>query len=231
VVDFDIVHTIAKKHNLKLIEDAAQAHGAMYHGKRAGSLGDAAAFSFYPGKNLGALGDAGAILTDDEELTKKAKALSSYGSHEKYHHLYKGCNSRLDEIQAAFLSTKLQYLDQWNNERVRIAALYLAGIQNASIVLPQVKETGSAVFHIFPILCAQRDKLKTYLEEKGIQTLIHYPIPIPMQEAYHDAGWDMKEYPVTERICREELSLPLYPGMKTSEIEYIIEVLNGFHMG
>jgi dTDP-4-amino-4,6-dideoxygalactose transaminase len=228
--EMERICAIAKKHNLYVIEDAAQAHSARCGGKMAGSFGDAAGFSFYPGKNLGALGDAGAVTTNNEELAKKIRALANYGAFERYHHIYQGCNSRLDEIQSAFLLKKLPYLNRWNEERRQIAEAYRQGIHNAKIVLPKtgVAEEQENVYHIFPILCRERDELQVYLKEKGIGTNIHYPIPIPKQGAYAEAGWDMMQYPVTERICAEELSLPLYPGMTEDEIAYVIQSVNGF---
>jgi dTDP-4-amino-4,6-dideoxygalactose transaminase len=231
--DMDRICAIAKKHSLYVIEDAAQAHGARRGGKMAGSFGDAAGFSFYPGKNLGALGDAGAITTNNEELAKKIRALANYGAFERYHHIYQGCNSRLDEIQAAFLLKKLPYLNRWNEERRNIAEAYLQEIHNAKLVLPQPGAAGAAkeqenVYHIFPVLCRERNELQAYLKDKGIGTNIHYPIPIPKQGAYAEAGWDMTQYPVTERICAEELSLPLYPGLTQDEIEYIIQCVNRY---
>jgi dTDP-4-amino-4,6-dideoxygalactose transaminase len=228
VSEMDKIKEIAHKYHLKVIEDAAQAHGAIYKSKKTGSLGDAAAFSFYPGKNLGALGDGGAIITNDEELAAKARAISSYGAYQKYHHLYKGCNSRLDEMQAAFLSTKLTKLDQWNEERIRIAGIYKEKITNPKIVLPLVPADGSHVFHIYPILCDDRGKLQDYLSQHGIFTIVHYPIPIPMQGAYIEMNWDMKYYPNTLKICNSELSLPLYPGLKEAEIAYIIQIVNQY---
>lgn len=226
----DAICNIANKHNLYVIEDAAQAHGAHCRGKKAGSFGIAAGFSFYPGKNLGALGDAGAITTNDPELARKIRALGNYGAFERYHHIYQGCNSRLDEIQAAFLLKKLTYLDQWNEERRKIAEEYIQRIDNKKVILPK-EEIGNPegnVYHIFPVLCETRDDLQEYLKQKGIGTNIHYPIPIPCQGAYQEKNWDMAQYSVTERICAEELSLPLYPGMSHEEVEYVINSVNNY---
>lgn len=184
VVEMEPVLAIAREHGLKVIEDSAQAHGARYEGACTGSLGDAAAFSFYPGKNLGALGDGGAVTTNDEELAKKVRAICNYGSYRKYCHVFKGCNSRLDEVQAALLSVKLPHLKEWNEARKDIAEKYNKGIQNPIFTLPQGFDRDGHVFHIYPLLCPEREKLVSYLEAKGIHTNIHYPTPIPLQGAY-----------------------------------------------
>ena len=228
--DMDAICDIAERHNLYVIEDAAQAHGARIGNKVAGSFGDAAGFSFYPGKNLGALGDGGAVTTNNIDLAKKIRALANYGAFERYHHIYQGCNSRLDELQAGFLLKKLPYLDGWNAERRRIAREYSEKIINSKITLPQEDEKNPEkhVFHLFPIMCRSRDDLQEFLRAKGIGTNIHYPIPIPRQGAYAAYNWDMLRFAVTERICREELSLPLYPGMSDSEIEHVIESVNEY---
>lgn len=224
--DMDEINRIAKKYQLKVIEDAAQAHGALYHGKISGSLGDAAAFSFYPGKNLGALGDAGAVVTDDKVLADKVRALSNYGSHEKYQHIYKGCNSRLDELQAALLSVKLPHLDEWNLERREIARKYHAEIKNKKLILPQIENYEEHCFHIYPVLCRDRETAVSTFRKAGIGINIHYPKPIPLQGAYEELASVINEFPVTERICREEISLPLYPGMTKEQIEYVINTAN-----
>ncbi len=228
VVEMDAVTTLAQKYNLKVIEDSAQAHGALYKGKSTGNLGDAAAFSFYPGKNLGALGDGGAVTTNDKELADKVRAICTYGSFKKYDHQFKGCNSRLDEVQAAFLTVKLKHLHDWNEERKSIAEQYNNRIKNDKFTLPVVDERDGHVFHIYPLLCENREKLSKYLEEKGIMVNVHYPTPIPKQGAYKEMDWNMEEYPITEKICAEEVSIPLYPGMQQEEIDYIIEVLNNY---
>lgn len=227
-VEMDPVLAIAQKHGLKVIEDSAQAHGAVYKGRYTGNLGDAAAFSFYPGKNLGALGDGGAVTTNDEELAKRVRALCNYGSYQKYCHVFKGCNSRLDEVQAALLSIKLPHLKEWNEERKNIARKFNEGIKNELLSLPQVADRDGHVFHIYPLLCGNREKLISYLEEKGVHTNVHYPTPIPRQGAYKEMGISMKDYPVTEKICAEEVSIPLYPGMTQEEINYIIKTLNDY---
>lgn len=230
ICDMDEIARIAKAHNLYVIEDSAQAHGAEYNGKKAGSFGVAAGFSFYPGKNLGALGDGGAVTTNDHALAKKIRALANYGSFERYHHIYQGCNSRLDELQAAFLFKKLPFLNQWNSERIRIAEIYKQNISNSKFILPQwiENETQRNVYHIFPVLCDDRDGLQNYLKAKGIVTNIHYPIPIPEQEAYQRQQWNVDGYPVTKKICREELSIPLYPGLTNEEVKYIVQCLNHY---
>ena len=227
-VEMAPVLELAHKYNLKVIEDSAQAHGALYNGTCTGNLGDAAAFSFYPGKNLGALGDGGAVTTNDRELAQKIRALCTYGSYRKYCHEFKGCNSRLDEIQAALLAVKLPHLKEWNEERKDIAAKYNAGIHNPLFTLPEIPDRDGHVFHIYPLLCPQREKLVAYLEKRGIHTNVHYPTPIPQQGAYREMEIDMAKYPVTARICAEEVSIPLYPGMTQEEIDYIIDTLYGY---
>lgn len=224
----DEISNIARKYNLKIIEDAAQAHGATYHGKKVGSLGDAAGFSFYPGKNLGALGDGGAIVTDDKELADKIRALGNYGSDYKYHHIYQGNNSRLDEMQAAFLRVKLPELDRWNARRVEIAERYLNGIRNEKIVLPQLVEEATHVYHIFAIRCKEREALESYLKDHGIGTNKHYPIPIHMQGAYQSLGLKEGDLPIAEEIAATELSLPMYYGMTDEEVQMVIDTCNAF---
>ena len=224
----DAILEIAKKHNLKVIEDAAQAHGAEYKGKKAGNLGDAAGFSFYPGKNLGALGDAGAITTNDEELAKKVRAIGNYGSEKKYNHIYKGTNSRLDEMQAGFLNVKLEHLDKWNERRRKIADRYLNEIKNPNIVLPTVKEENVPVWHIFAIRSERREELIEYLYENNIGTMIHYPIPIHLQKAYEDLGHKQGDYPIAEKISNEQISLPMFYGLRDEEVDHIISCLNAW---
>ena len=226
--DMDEINRIAKKHNLKVIEDAAQAHGALYKGKKAGSLGDAAGFSMYPGKNLGALGDGGAVTTNDEALAKKIAALSCYGSDYKYHHIYKGVNSRLDEIQCGFLNIKLKNLDRWNADRNRIAKKYFAGIHNPKVKLPVIHEGNYHVWHIFGVRCSQRDELEAYLNSHGIGTNKHYPTPMHLQGAYADLNIKKGELPLAEEISSTELSIPMYYGMTDAEIDYVIETINNF---
>lgn len=220
---------IAKKHNLYVVEDAAQAHGATYFGKKVGTFGDGAGFSFYPGKNLGALGDAGAAVLKDPEVARRVRTFGNYGSEIKYKHDLLGNNSRLDEMQAAFLRIKLKHLDRWNEERKNIARKYLEGIKNPLIHLPEVIEGADPVWHIFAIRTAERDHLKDCLEEKGIGTNIHYPIPVHLQKAYADLGYQKGDFPAAEEIASTELSLPMYYGMTDEQIQYVIDQLNDFH--
>lgn len=218
----------AKKNGLKVIEDCAQAHGASYHGQTVGSIGDVSGFSFYPGKNLGALGDAGAVVTDHEEVAMKAKALGNYGSDYKYHHIYMGCNSRMDEMQAAFLRVKLPHLDRMNQRRCDIAERYRKEITNEQIILPHVLDGVDPVWHIFAIRCSQRDELADYLASFGIMTNRHYPIPIHLQKACENFNIKKGELPIAEEISRTELSLPMYYGLSDEEVSFIIEKINLF---
>ncbi len=227
--DMDKIVEIAKKYNLYLIEDCAQAHGAEYKGRKVGTFGVASGFSFYPGKNLGALGDAGATLTNDKVVADKVRALSNYGSDYKYHHIYVGCNSRLDEMQAAFLSVKLLHLDRMNSERARIANRFLNRIDNKQIILPYVMDGVKPVWHIFAIRCKRRDELQSYLNDKGIGTNKHYPIPMHMQQCYSGLNIAQGELPIAEEISATELSLPMYYGMTEEQIDYIIECINAFN--
>ena len=226
--DMDPVMEIAKKYSLKVIEDCAQAHGAEYKGRRVGTFGDAAGFSFYPGKNLGALGDAGAVVTNNKELADKVRALGNYGSDYKYHHIYQGNNSRLDEMQAAFLSAKLPHLDRMNEERRRVADRYLSEIKNPAVRLPAVNDEYKSVWHIFAVRCEDRDRLEAYLNEKGISTNKHYPIPMHLQECYRDLGYKEGDLPIAEEISRTELSIPMYYGMTDEEVQYVVDTLNQF---
>lgn len=225
-VPMEKIWTLAKKYNLKIIEDAAQGHGAIYQGRRTGNLGDAAGFSFYPGKNLGALGDAGGITTNDESLYLKVKALANYGSDRKYHHIYKGINSRLDELQAGLLDIKLKHLDADNARRREIATYYRENIKNPLIVLSETYDEAAHVWHVFVIRTPERDRLQKYLEEKGIQTLIHYPTAPHHQGAYQE--WKELSFPITEQIHREVLSLPISPVLTNEEVQTIVEVLNAW---
>lgn len=222
--EMDPIMKIARKHNLKVLEDAAQAHGALYKEKRAGSLGDAAGFSFYPGKNLGALGDAGAIVTNDSELYEKLKMLRNYGSTIKYQHDELGTNSRLDELQSAFLSTKLDMLDEWNERRKNISKKYLNTITNNKIELPEFMDYMNPSWHLFVIKCKNRSELQTYLEEKGITTLIHYPIPPHKSGAYK--AYNNEKFPIAEAMAESVLSLPIGPHMTEEMVNYVCEMLN-----
>lgn len=226
--DMDPIMEIAKKSNLYVVEDCAQAHGAKYKGKVIGSFGDAAGFSFYPGKNLGALGDAGAAVTNNKELAKKIRAFGNYGSDYKYHHIYQGNNSRLDELQAAFLTAKLSHLEKMNIDRRKIAKRYLEEINNPEIILPYVPDYAQPVWHIFGVRCDKRSELEKYLNEAGIGTNKHYPIPIHLQECYENLGFNKGDYPVAEKISETELSIPMYYGMTDEEVDYVIEKINKF---
>lgn len=227
--DMDKICEIARKHNLRVIEDAAQAHGALYKGRKAGSLGDAAAFSFYPGKNLGALGDGGAVTTNDKKLAEKVAMLGNYGAKIKYHHEYLGNNSRLDELQAGFLRVKLPYLEKWNKDRNRIADRYFSEINNALITLPLHGDNDHYnVWHLFVVRCDKRDELELYLTEKGIGTTKHYPIPIHKQKAYANEAFSKECYPIAEKISKTVLSIPMYYGMTDEEISYVVDTINAF---
>lgn len=225
-VQMEKIWKIVKKYNLKIIEDSAQAHGAIYQENRTGNLGDASGFSFYPGKNLGCMGDGGAVTTNDEELFNKIKAIANYGSDRKYHHIYKGVNSRLDEIQAAVLDVKLKHLDSDNNKRREISKYYRENIKNSKIILPDTYDEKSHVWHIFAVKTQNRDEFQKYLTEKGIQTIIHYPTPPHKQGAYKE--WNNLSFPITEEIHNTILSLPISPVMTDSEIEKVVEVVNEY---
>ena len=226
--DMDPIMDIARKHNLFVVEDCAQAHGAKYKGQIVGTFGDAAGFSFYPGKNLGALGDAGAVVTNNEKLADMVRSLGNYGSDYKYHHIYKGNNSRLDELQAAFLAAKIPHLNRMNVERRRIASLYTGGINNPKVTTPYVPEDCEPVWHIYGIRCKERETLEKHLNDKGIGTNKHYPIPMHMQDCYKDWGIKEGELPIAEEISATELSIPMYYGMTDAEIQYVIDAINEF---
>ena len=225
--EMDAINEIAKKYNLKVIEDSAQSHGAYFGDKRSGNLGDASGFSFYPGKNLGALGDGGAVTTNDEELANTIKALGNYGSHKKYENLYKGVNSRLDEMQAAMLRVKLRYLDNEVEKRRDIANYYLENIKNKNIILPVVRAESNHVWHLFVIRTTKRDELQKYLLDNGVQTLIHYPIPPHKQNAYKE--WKNESYPISEQIHDEILSLPISGVQSLEDTMRIVQVINDFN--
>ena len=224
--DMDPINQLAQRYTLKVLEDAAQAHGALYPSGQAGNLGDAAAWSFYPSKNLGALGDAGAVTTNDEALTKQIRALRNYGSSQKYVNDYLGHNSRLDEIQAAILSAKLPLLDQENNRRRELAQLYLTGLKNPDVTLPPADRIDQDVWHLFVIRHPRRDALRAHLHDRGIGTDIHYPIPPHHQKAYSEMA-DLS-FPIAEAMHREVLSLPLNPYLTNEEAAYIVAVINQF---
>ena len=219
---------LAEKYNLRIIEDNAQAIGAEWKEKKTGSLGHAAAYSFYPGKNLGALGDSGAVTTDDKETAGVVRSIANYGSVEKYRNDYKGLNSRMDEIQAAFLNIKLKYLDRENQHRRKVAEFYHKNIDNPDIILPGMPENPlSHVWHVFAIRHSERDRLQKYLTEKDIQCLIHYPIPPHKQKAYKE--WSTLHLPITEKVHSEELSLPISPVLTIDEASIVTDSLNNFN--
>jgi len=222
--EMDAINAIAKKHNLKVIEDSAQSHGAYYKEKRSGNLGDASGFSFYPGKNLGALGDGGIVTTNDEELAQTIRALGNYGSHKKYENLYKGTNSRLDELQAAMLRVKLKYLDREIENRKVIANYYLENINNNNIILPTI--ITDSVWHVFVIRTDRREQLQKYLLENGIQTLIHYPMPPHKQSAYSE--WKEQSFPISEQIHDEVLSLPISGVQSLEDTKKIVSIINEY---
>ncbi len=226
--DMDPIMEIANRHHLFVVEDCAQAHGATYKGRKVGTFGHAAGFSFYPGKNLGALGDAGACVTNDRTLADRVRALGNYGSDYKYHHIYPGHNSRLDELQAAFLAAKLPHLERMNAERRRIAAMYTDGIHNPDVITPCVMDNVTPVWHIYGIRTTKRDALEKYLNEKGIGTNKHYPISIHLQECYKDLNIPQGALPIAEEISRTELSLPMYYGLRDDEVQYVIDAINDF---
>lgn len=220
------IKKIAKKYDLKIIEDCAQSTGAQFNRCRAGSLGDAAAFSFYPSKNLGSLGDAGAVTTNDLKLAKVIRALRNYGSDQKYYNTYKGLNSRLDEIQAAVLLVKLKYIDKENQKRREIAHQYLSKIKNPQINLPQLTDDLSHVWHLFVVRTKNRQSLEKHLQDNGIQTLVHYPLPPHKQKAFKE--WNHLKFPITETVHQSVLSLPLNPYLKKQDIKKIIKVCNEY---
>ena len=225
--EMDKINEIAKKYNLKVIEDSAQSHGAYFQDKRSGNLGDASGFSFYPGKNLGALGDGGAVTTNDEELANTIKALGNYGSHKKYENLYKGVNSRLDEMQAAMLRVKLRYLDNELEKRRDIANYYLENIKNENIILPVVRAESNHVWHLFVIRTSKRDELQKYLLDNGVQTLIHYPIPPHKQIAYKE--WNNESYEISEKIHNEALSLAISGVQSFEDTIKITNLIDNFN--
>jgi dTDP-4-amino-4,6-dideoxygalactose transaminase len=225
--DMEAIMEIAARYDLKVLEDAAQAHGALYKGRRVGSLGHAAAFSFYPGKNLGALGDAGGVTTDDEALADAVAMLRNYGSQVKYHNEVKGFNSRLDDLQARFLSLKLPDLDEQNRQRNEIAAYYRSSILTKQVVLPGTAQWAHPVWHLFVVRCHDRARVQSRLGAAGIGTLIHYPVPPHLQPAYRDLGLREGALPISERMHREVLSLPMWFGMSAEQMRHVAEALNG----
>ncbi len=225
-VQMQKIWEITKRHNLKVIEDSAQAHGAFYQGKRTGNLADASGFSFYPGKNLGCMGDGGCITTNDDVLANKIRALANYGSDRKYHHIYKGTNSRLDEIQAAILSVKLPYLDGDNERRREIAKYYRENIINPKVILPKTYDEKAHVWHVFVVRVQNRSEFQQYLEQNGIQTIIHYPTAPHKQLAYKE--YENLYLPITEKIHSEVISLPISPVLTDEEVKKTVEVINAW---
>ena len=219
---------ISNKYHLPIIEDCAQSHGACFDEKMTGTFGISGCFSFYPTKNLGAFGDAGAIVTDDKEFADKIRMMRNYGSRIKYVNEIEGINSRLDEMQAALLRVKLTHMQELNDERKVLGERYTKGIHNDKLINPEIREQADSVFHQYVIRCSEREKLQKYLEEQGIQTQIHYPIPPHLAECYQQMGYKEGDYPITEQYANEVLSLPLYTGMTLEEQDYVIEKLNGF---
>jgi dTDP-4-amino-4,6-dideoxygalactose transaminase len=226
--DMDPIREVAKAHKLWVVEDAAQAHGARYKGSRVGGVGDAAGWSFYPGKNLGALGDGGAVTTNNRELADRVRTLRNYGSRVKYYNDAKGFNSRLDEIQAAALRIKLKYLEEWNGRRRKVAAQYTKELESIGLILPFVPSWAEPVFHLFVVRGRQRDLLRQHLEKRGIDTLIHYPVPPHLQEAYRDLNMKQGSLPISEAIHNEVLSLPIGPHVAPSQVEKVISAIREF---
>ncbi|MDE6912860.1 MAG: DegT/DnrJ/EryC1/StrS family aminotransferase [Lachnospiraceae bacterium] len=226
--NMNLIAEIAGKHQLALIEDCAQSHGACFDGRMTGSFGISGCFSFYPTKNLGAFGDAGAVVTDNKEFADKLRMMRNYGSRVRYYNEIEGLNSRLDEIQAAFLRVKLKYIDELNDERRRLAAAYDIGIRNDKIILPKVRDGANSIYHQYVICCREREELQKFLQEKDIQTQIHYPIPPHLAECYRHLGHKKGEFPLTERYAQEVLSIPIYTGMTDTEQQYVIAQLNEF---
>jgi len=222
--ELDSIRQIAAKHNLRIIEDAAQAQGGKYKNQLTGSLGDAAGFSFYPAKNLGAFGDAGAVVTNDSKLAEKVRVLRNYGSRDKYYDEVKGYNSRLDSLQAAFLRVKLKHLENWNENRARIANYYLDKLHSVpNLGLPQVPKDITPVWHLFVISHPHRDRLQAHLKEQGIGTLIHYPVPPHLSDAYQELGYKVGDFPITEQLANTILSIPIGPHMSIADANYVVD--------
>jgi dTDP-4-amino-4,6-dideoxygalactose transaminase len=229
--EMDSIMEIADRYDLIVIEDACQAHGAKYGKKKVGSFGAMGCFSFYPTKNLGGYGDGGMVVTNHKRHDQNLRLLRCYGERKKYEHILKGHNSRLDEIQAAILRVKLKYLDQWNGERRRKARLYTKMLSHLGVVCPSEKEGVRHVYHLYTIKTKKRDSLQTFLKKKGIESLIHYPIPIPLQKAYQELGYGRRDFPMTNQWSRKILSLPFFPEMKESEMEEVAEGIRCFLEG
>jgi dTDP-4-amino-4,6-dideoxygalactose transaminase len=223
--DLNSILEIAKRYNLKVIEDCAQSHGSLYQGKMAGAIADAGAFSFYPSKNLGAFGDGGLVVTNDEQIADKLVKLRNYGQEKRYYHTIKGFNSRLDELQAAILNVKLSYLDGWNQRRREIAQRYDRAFAPLSLICPQEISDRLHTYHLYVVRIQQRERFQSLLQEKGIATVIHYPIPVHLQESYAECRSQSKYLPVTEKLKSEIVSLPLYPELTDEEVDYVIETV------
>lgn len=223
--DMDPLAALARKHGLKLIEDAAQAHGGEYKGRRCGILGDAGCFSFYPGKNLGAYGDGGAIVTQDDKVAEKIRLLRNYGSKVKYFHQVKGVNSRLDTIQAAVLNVKLPRLDSWNQSRAKSAALYEEKLKGLPVKLPVVAPYASSIFHLYVIQVEERDRVLKELQAAGVQAGIHYPVPLHLMECHQDLGYKARDFPIAEAAAAKILSLPMFPELTSTQIDYVADQL------
>lgn len=230
-VDMDPILDVAREFGITVIEDACQAHGAEYKGRKVGSIGDYGAFSFYPSKNLGGYGDGGIILTNDTEKAQRLKMLRNYGQEKRYYHKLKGFNSRLDEIQAAILAVKIKYLDKWNNRRREIADFYTKYINNPMVSKPIEMGYARHVFHLYVIRHPDRENFRAYLEQKGIDTLIHYPVPIHLQEAYNEFKGLKGKFPITEKFMSEIISLPIFPQLKNDEVKKIVNMINGYSKG
>lgn len=228
-VDLDPILAVARKHGIKVLEDGAQAHGALYKGERIGAHGDAVAWSFYPGKNLGAMGDGGAVTTNDPEIADRIRVLRNYGSRVKYVNEVLGYNSRLDPLQAAILSVKLAYLDEWNGRRAAIADFYQQALGNCGLTLPYVPDWAEPAWHLYVVRHLQRDGLQKALTDAGIGTLIHYPIAPHCQQAYRDIGWDQGAFPLAERLADEVLSLPIGPSMNQGQARIVVSAIQAFH--
>lgn len=226
--DMTTVMEIAKKYDLRVVEDCAQSHGAMWNGQMTGTFGDIGCFSFYPSKNLGAFGDAGAVVTNDAELAEEIRVLRNYGSEKRYYNKYIGYNSRLDEMQAGLLRVKLSHMTELTEERIRIADKYSKGISNPNVILPIIKDGATHVWHQYVLHVERRDEFMEYLQEKGIGTIVHYPIPPHLQQAYAYLGHQRGDYPIAEKYADEVVSLPIYNGMTEEEIAYVIEIINRF---
>lgn len=227
--DMDPINELAKKYGIKVLEDACQAHGSTYKGRAAGTLGDAAAFSFYPGKNLGALGDAGAIVSNDLQLIEYAKVIRDHGQRQKYVHEYEGYNGRMDAIQAGFLSIKLKHLDEWNKKRVTNAKFYDKLLKNVPQVRPtSLRDDGTSCYHLYVIHTPKRDALHAFLKDRGVNTAFHYPVPLHLQSCYKNLGFKKGDFPIAEKLCSELISLPMFPELTEQQIQYTVESLQAF---